>query len=123
MKLKYKFFAVDFDNTIAYENYPFIGDLIPGAKETIQKIHELGGKIAIWTCRTGEQEEWVKEFLAKHDIPYDKFNTCFDEHKELYGGASRKIFADVYIDDRCLLWAGEVVNWDTVEVLILEEVN
>lgn len=119
-KLKFKYFAIDFDNTIAYDAHPNIGELISGAKECITKIKELGGEICIWTCRTGEQELMVKEFLDKNNIPYDKINESFDESVEQYGGDSRKVFADIYIDDRTLLFQGQPVDWNIVDNYIFE---
>jgi ribonucleotide monophosphatase NagD (HAD superfamily) len=122
MKLKYKYVAVDFDGTIAYDEYPGIGDLIPGAKETMQRIKELGGEIAIWTCRTGEAASNAENFLIDNNIPYDYFNKPFSHNVNEYGGDySRKIFASIYIDDRCVLWNGNPVNWFIIQNLIFEE--
>jgi ribonucleotide monophosphatase NagD (HAD superfamily) len=123
MKLKFKYFAIDFDGTIAYDAYPEIGDLIPGAKETMEKIKELGGSIIIWTCRSGEHEELVKKYLHENNIPYDKFNEPFDENLAIYGGENpRKCFSDVYIDDRCILFKERgYVDWASIQHLIFEE--
>lgn len=122
MKLKYKYFAIDFDGTIAYDAYPEIGSLIPGAKETMAKIRELGGQIAIWTCRTHQAREDAKEFLKTNGIKYDKFNEPFDENVNQYGGDhARKIFADVYIDDRAFPFCGKPIDWMEVQEMIFEE--
>lgn len=121
MKLKYKYFAIDFDGTIAYDAYPNIGRLIPGAKETMLKIKELGGEIVIWTCRTDQWATDAVNFLNMHNIPYDKFNKPFDEHVNIYGGDnSRKIYADCYIDDRSLHFQQQPVDWNDVQSFIFE---
>lgn len=115
MKLKHKYFAIDFDGTIAYDAYPNIGKLIPGAKETMAKIKELGGEIVIWTCRTHQAKEDAKKFLDDNGIIYDKFNEPFDANVNEYGGDhARKIFADVYIDDRSIHLEGKPVDWDDI---------
>lgn len=118
MKLKYKLFAIDFDNTIVYDAYPKIGNLIPGAKETMLKIKELGGLISIWTCRSGKHELMVKDFLDSNNIPYDYINESFEENVIMYGGDTRKVYADCYIDDKSLHFGGEPVDWDLVQSLI-----
>jgi hypothetical protein len=83
------------------------------------KIKELGGKIAIWTCRTDQWAQDAKDFLDKNGIPYDKFNKPFDEHVNLYGGDnSRKVFADVYIDDRSIHFGGKTVDWYLLQDMI-----
>lgn len=118
MKLKYKYFAIDFDGTIAYDAYPNIGELIPGAKETMAKIRELGGQIVIWTCRTDEALENAIKFLADNGIEYDKFNESFDHNVNLYGNDTRKVYADIYIDDRSLHFQQQPVDWSLVEEII-----
>lgn len=119
MELKFKYFAIDFDGTIAYDAYPNVGKLIPGAKETMQKIKELGGEIAIWTCRTDQWAQDAKDFLDKNEIPYDYFNKPFDHHVNIYGGDnSRKIYADCYIDDRSVQFGCEPVDWCIVQKAI-----
>lgn len=123
MKLKHKLFCIDFDGTIAYDAYPEIGELIPGAKETMIKIKELGGEICVWTCRTHQAAIDAVTFLNMNDIPYDKFNEPFDDNVNEYGGDhSRKLFSDVYIDDRCILFKERgYVDWSLIQHLIFEE--
>jgi hypothetical protein len=113
-RLKYKKIAVDFDNTIAYDAYPEIGEFKPHAVRVLKKILEHGGELGIWTCRTGEQAEKVKAKLLGADIQYHAFNENFASSLEYFPDDSRKIFADVYIDDRanfikeiCWLWVEE----------------
>jgi len=96
--------AIDFDGTIVEDNYPEIGKLLPQAKESIQEIKELGTTIVIWTCRMDDKAEQAKEFLTKNEIPFDYFNENTDERKRFYGNDSRKISADIYIDDRGAGW-------------------
>lgn len=121
MELKFKYFAIDFDGTIAYDAYPNVGELIPGAKETMLKIKELGGEIAIWTCRTDQWAQDAKDFLDKNDIPYDYFNQPFDHHVNIYGGDnSRKIYADCYIDDRSVQFGCQPVDWEFVKDTIFK---
>lgn len=126
MKLKYKYFVIDFDGTIAYDSYPNIGELIPGAKETILKIKELGGEIAIWTCRSGESAINAKNFLIENNIPFDYFNKPFKHYMDLYGEGkdnTRKIYGDIYIDDKSLHFGGKAVDWEYVidNIFIHEE--
>mgnify|MGYP003580060400 CR=1 FL=1 len=121
MKLKYKYFAIDFDGTIAYDDYPNVGNLNPGAKYVMKKIKELGGEIAIWTCRTDKAMQDAKDFLDKNNIPYDYFNSPFPHNVNEYGGDhSRKIFADVYIDDRAFPFCGKPIDWMEVQEMIFD---
>jgi len=102
--------AVDFDGTIVEHKFPEIGKLLPYAKQALQRFHELGHEIIIWTCRNQSEPlhpEWtqahigaVKEFLDKNKIPYTCINS--DSPNIPFYLQSRKVFADVYIDDRNL---------------------
>ena len=99
--------AVDFDGTVVEHLYPEIGTLKTGAKEALQTFRKAGHKIAIWTCRSGKEEEAVRRFLLANDIPFDTINAPV-------AGAdlgTRKIYADLYIDDKGLRYED---NWDTL---------
>lgn len=124
--MRYKTFAVDFDETITKNNpFPELGELREGADRVLRRIHDNGGKIAIWTCRGGAHEQKIKNYLASHNIPYDKFNEHFDEYVELFGQAdSPKILADIYIDDKGVdtILAGGV-DWNRIEGAIFGEVT
>lgn len=100
--------AIDFDGTIVNHEFPKIGYLKPYAKQVIQRWKEEGHKIIIWTCRNQsepEHPEWTQapisaviEFLNKNKIPFDTVNS--DVPNLGFWLQSRKVYADVYIDDR-----------------------
>lgn len=103
--------AVDFDGTLVDHKFPDIGALKPGAKEALAAFKKAGHKIAIWTCRSGEQERAVRVFLNENDIPFDTVNSPAP-------GAdlgTRKIYADVYIDDKGFRFED---NWDELRRLL-----
>lgn len=104
--------AVDFDGTVVEHEYPSIGRLKPGAKEALKAFKKAGHKIVIWTCRQGEEEREVRLFLTENDLPFDTVNTPA-------AGAdlgTRKIYADVYIDDKGLRFED---NWAEIRRLIV----
>lgn len=103
--------AVDFDGTIVVDEYPKIGKLQSGAKDTLQRLHKEGHKIIIWTCRSGELLVEAVNYLLNQQIPFDQVNDNLKENIEQYGGNSRKICADVYIDDRNML---EQIDWERI---------
>ncbi len=92
--------AVDFDGTICQDMYPHIG---PANEHLIRELIEIkkhGARLILWTCRGGEQLEEAVLFCQKHGLLFDAVNENLPESIEKYGGDSRKITADVYIDDR-----------------------
>jgi hypothetical protein len=103
--------AVDFDGTVVEHHYPKIGPVKPGAKEALQAFKKAGHKIAIWTCRAGQEEKDVRAFLLSNDIPFDTINN------PIMGAdlGTRKIYADLYIDDKGLRFDD---NWDDLRRFI-----
>lgn len=100
--------AVDFDGTICTLGYPEIGRERKGAKERINQLYDEGYAIVINTCRQGKAAEDAKTFLKIRGIKYDEFNENMPFLIDLYGCDTRKISADVYIDDKCLF---DIPSW------------
>ncbi len=104
--------AVDFDGTVVDHDYPRIGKLKPGAKAALMAMRKAGHKIIIWTCRHGKEEREVRMFLLDNDIPFDTVNMPIP-------GAdmgTRKVFADLYIDDKGIRFED---NWDELRRVIV----
>lgn len=83
--------------------------LQPHAKEVINSLYKSGKQILIWTCREGEELEQAKRFLAECGINYHYINENHPDLMKAYGNNSRKLGADVYIDDKG--HTTEYVNW------------
>lgn len=100
--------AVDFDGVLCENNYPEIGDVLPIHKkihEYIRQEHKNGNIIILWTCRCGKELDAAVNFCKKHDIPIDYVNENDPERVKKYGHDSRKISADLYIDDKTFGWS------------------
>lgn len=106
--------AIDFDGTIASPSFPECGELIPYADLYINRLFLEGHTIIINTCRSGINEGLAQTFLEKHNINYHYINSNLPSLIEFYKQDCRKISADIYIDDKCLMglpesWA-EIYN-------------
>lgn len=102
--------AVDFDGTIVEVAYPDIGIIREKAVEYINKLYDEGYGIVINTCRSGEYEQNCINFLKENKIKYHHINENFPHLIELYNMDCRKISADCYIDDKCLMW--NIPSWE-----------
>ena len=80
--------------------YPKIGKIRKRTVNYIKYMKEEGCKLILWTCRSDKQLDEALEFCKDAGIEFDAVNDNLPEVKELYGNNSRKIYADVYIDDR-----------------------
>jgi len=92
----YKFSAFDFDGTIVELEFPKIGAIIENQVSYMRMLWEdLSNIIIVWTRRSGDYINQMKEFMLKNKIPFDFIN-----ENPLFDTGSRKIFAHEYIDDR-----------------------
>lgn len=93
--------AVDFDGTLVENAFPGIGEpdhVIAGA---VRAYQEMGWKIILWTCRTDEMLQDAVDFCKENlGIEFDAVNDNLPEVQQYFGGNTRKVFANLYWDDR-----------------------
>ena len=99
--------AVDFDGTIVEHEYPTIGREKLFAFETLKALQDRGDQLILWTYRCGKELDEAVEYCRKNGIEFYAVNKNYPE-EEFDGTISRKIIADVYIDDRNI---GGFINW------------
>lgn len=100
--------AVDFDGTLCESAYPAIGKVMLGAKKSLIELRERGHYVIVWTCRTGDRLLDAVNWLQAEGIPFDRINDHNPDNLALYGDGGKKVYADVYIDDKNL---GGFAGW------------
>ena len=106
--------AVDFDGTIVEHEYPKIGKPKLFAFETLKALQDRGDQLILWTYRSGKGLDEAVEFCKINGIEFYAVNKNYPE--EVYDGSiSRKILADIYIDDRNI---GGFKDWSEVWQLL-----
>ncbi len=94
-----KTIAVDFDGTIVEDEYPRIGKPQLFAFDTMKKLQEKGHRLILWTYRHGKALDEAVAFCEQNGITFYAINKSFPE-EEFDTKYSRKINADLFIDDR-----------------------
>uniref|UniRef100_UPI003217A4CD BT0820 family HAD-type phosphatase n=1 Tax=uncultured Draconibacterium sp. TaxID=1573823 RepID=UPI003217A4CD len=102
--------AIDFDGTIVEHKFPAIGKEIPFASDTLRALHKKGHRLILWTYRAGQELEEAVEFCNRKGIEFYAINKNYPEEK-MSDKISRKILADLYIDDRNF---GGLPNWTEI---------
>lgn len=98
-----KVIAVDFDDTLFTDDYPFVGDPIIRVIEAVKEEQKRGSKIILWTLRCGLPLERAVKACAQYGIHFDAVNENIPEVIARWRGEdSRKIYADEYWDDRAI---------------------
>ena len=108
--------AVDFDGTIVEHRYPAIGKERPFATETLKKLIADGHRLILWTVREGRLLEDAVAFCRERGVEFYAVNRDYpEEEKENNKHYSRKLKADVWIDDRNV---GGLPDWGTIYEMI-----
>lgn len=92
--------AVDFDGTLCRDAYPHIGEPNTGLINELKRRREDGDRLILWTCRAGDMLGEAVMWCALHGLFFDAVNDNVPETIEKWGSNSRKVTADIYIDDR-----------------------
>lgn len=113
--------AVDFDGTIVEHNYPSIGKEIPFAIETLKKLQAERHKLILWSVREGRLLDEAVEFCRERGLEFYAINRDYpEEEKEHNRHFSRKLKADLFIDDRNL---GGLPDWGTIYEMVSRKLS
>nr|WP_308532931.1 hypothetical protein [uncultured Prevotella sp.] len=108
--------AIDFDGTIVEHKYPKIGEEIPFAIDTLKELINDGHRLILWTVREGILLEDAVNWCRDRGIEFYAVNKDYpEEEKHKNNHFSRKIKADMFIDDRNF---GGLPDWGTIYNMI-----
>ncbi|HDR68558.1 MAG TPA: hypothetical protein ENN61_05850, partial [Bacteroidaceae bacterium] len=107
--------AVDFDGTIVEHRYPDIGKEMPFAFDTLRALQDQRHQLILWTFRSGKELEEAVEYCRKNGIVFYAVNKSYPEEQFDEATSSRKIQADLFIDDRNI---GGFPGWGRIYQMI-----
>jgi hypothetical protein len=94
--------AVDFDGCLCENQWPGIGNPNWPLIERLIAHRSSGGRVILWTCREGVALKQAVDWCFLRGLQFDAVNENLPDQNEKYGNDSRKIGADLYIDDKAL---------------------
>lgn len=102
--------AVDFDGTLCEYAFPKIGKQEKHHKDLLEvliDIRKKGHKLILWTCR-GDNEQYpclteAIDWCKIQGLEFDAINENIAGTKKI-SGPSPKVVADIYLDDKALLF-------------------
>lgn len=112
--------AVDFDGTIVEHRYPRIGEEVPFAVETLKLLQQEKHRLILWSVREGELLEEAVEWCRERGLEFYAANKDYPEEDIKHQGFSRKLKADMFIDDRNI---GGLPDWGLIYQMITEKKN
>ena len=107
--------AVDFDGTIVEHKYPEIGKEILFAFDTLKALQKQKHQLILWTYRSGKELDEAVEFCRQNGVEFYAINASYPEEEFDEDFSSRKIEADLFIDDRNI---GGLPSWGEIYQMI-----
>ena len=77
----------------------------------MKKLKKDGHYLIIWTCREGQDQTDMINWLLEKEIPFDRVNDNHPDNIVKYNNNSRKINCDMLIDD---LQVGGLPTWEDI---------
>ena len=112
--------AVDFDGTIVEHKYPKIGKEIPFSVATLKMLQQEGHLLILWTVREAHLLDEAIRWCKARGLEFYAVNQDFPEQISQASNVSRKLKADMFIDDRNL---GGLPDWGLIYRIIKEQLS
>jgi hypothetical protein len=94
--------AIDFDGTLVEDRFPEIGEPIWPVVDAVWRLGFTDHELILWTSRVDKRLEEAVQWCKEHDLKFTSINAGTPGNISQYGTDPRKVFADVYIDDRAV---------------------
>ena len=95
--------AVDFDGILCENQFPEIGPPIYLMVSFVRELIDLGHEVVLWTSRVGQPLEDAVDWCGDRGLHFCAVNDNAPSNKaqyeSLFPNGTRKVYADVYIDD------------------------
>lgn len=91
--------AVDFDGTIVTHEYPRVGIALPGAFAWLHNFQSIGARLILLTMRSEHYLDEAVKLCADNGIHFWAVN---NNPEQAEWTTSRKVYANLYIDDAAL---------------------
>lgn len=111
--------AVDFDGTLVKNAFPAVGKFNTDVMAAVLAYKEMGWKIILWSCRTGSMLEDAVKACKSAGLIFDAVNDNLPEVQQYFGENTRKVFANLYWDDRNAVLAGDPLGVCELEAMPL----
>ena len=101
--------AVDFDGTLSKAPYPSVGEPNKLLFKYLIDRQSDGDEIILWTCRVGKPLDAAVDFCKEQGLTVDAVNENLPWVLKAWDNKdTRKVYADLYIDDKAWNSGGSV---------------
>lgn len=114
--------AVDFDGTLCENEWPGIGATKWATVQALIAARAAGARLILWTNRVGARLAEAVEWCRQRELEFDAVNENLPEILEAFTTDCRKVYADIYLDDKAAQPSAAVVEqlWETARSVMNE---
>lgn len=98
--------AVDFDGILCENAFPDIGEPNYRMVSLVRELIDKGHEVILWTSRTDNElttaVEWCKDRGLHFCAVNENAPSNVQEYIQKYPNGTRKVYADIYVDDHNL---------------------
>lgn len=107
--------AVDFDGTLCENKWPGIGETKWETVQALIAARAAGARLILWTNRVGARLTEAVEWCRNRELEFDAVNENLPEIKAAFVTDCRKVYADIYLDDKAAQPSAAVLGqlWET----------
>lgn len=92
--------AVDFDGILCENKFPEIGKPNYDMVSFVMRLQDSGIETILWTSRIDDRLAEAIKWCEDRGLHFTSINDNTPSNKEQYGTNPRKVYADIYMDDR-----------------------
>lgn len=92
--------AVDFDGILCKDKFPEIGEPNYDMISFVRRLQDSGIETILWTSRVDDRLAEAIVWCEGRGLHFTSINDNTPNNKEQYGTNPRKVYADIYMDDR-----------------------
>lgn len=96
--------AVDFDGILCRDEFPKIGEPNYSMVSLVREVMDAGHEVVLWTSRADdrlrEAVRWCEDYGLHFDAVNENAPSNRAQYEEEYPDGTRKVYADVYLDDK-----------------------
>lgn len=92
--------AVDFDGILCQDKFPEIGKPNYEMVSFVRRLQDSEVETILWTSRVNDRLAEAVAWCEDRGLHFTSVNDNTPSNKEQYGTDPRKVYADVYMDDR-----------------------
>ena len=104
--------AVDFDGILCEDAFPEIGKPNYSTISTVRQLIDAGHEVILWTSRVGDRLKEAVKWCSDYGLYFCAINENAPNNLARYGTDPRKVYADVYIDDRSLFFWSKIFGYE-----------